>query len=286
LVWLDLQFASEDEKALVEKRFGINFREQLELSTVESNSRFYESEGFIYINSNFIVKQDNFYTSHPVVFFLIGNILITQRDADLPSFAESVKKIKRNRLLFKEGRDILEVIFETKVDIDADFMELIGKEITFVSKGLSLSTTNEEELLIKINTYQENAMMLRESFIDKQRVVSSLLKCQDFKNDSRLRIVIKDINSMLEAATFIFARLEYLQNTLLGMINMQQNKTIKIFTIVSVIFMPPTLIASIYGMNFNFMPEIQWRYGYLFAIGLIVMSSLLTLYVFKIKKWL
>lgn len=286
LVWIDLQFASENEKLGVEKRFHINFKEQLELSAVESNSRFFESEGFIYINSNFIARQDSFYVSYPVAFFLIDKILITQRDADLPSFAESVKKLKRNRLMFKEGRDILEVIFETKVDIDSDFMEAISKDVTLVSKGLSLSTTNEEELLLKINTYQENAVMLRESFIDKQRVVSSLLKCSNFKNDSRLRIVIKDINSMLEASTFIFARLEYLQNTLLGMINMQQNKTIKIFTIVSVIFMPPTLIASIYGMNFNFMPELQWKYGYLMAILFIVLSSLVTLFIFKIKKWL
>jgi magnesium transporter len=152
--------------------------------------------------------------------------------------------------------------------------------------GLSLNTTNEEELLIKVNSYQETMMMLRESFIDKQRVVSSLLKSNHFTNDNRLKFLMKDINTMLQSINFIFARLEYLQNTLLGMINMQQNKTIKIFTIVSVIFMPPTLIASIYGMNFKLMPELEWQLGYPFAILIIIGSSLLTLFVFKRNKWL
>lgn len=286
IVWIDLQSASETEKKKVEDFYNVNFTEQKELSISESNSRFFETEKFIYINSNFIYRQDKFYVNAPVALFLHKNTLITERDADLSSFAETVNKIKRNKLNFKNGRDILETIFETKVDLDSDYMEAIAKEISIVSKGLSLNTTNEEELLIKINVYQENTLVLRESFMDKLRVVSSLLKCNEFKNDQRLKIVIKDINSMLEFSAFIFSRLEYLQNTLLGMINMQQNKTIKIFTIVSVIFMPPTLIASIYGMNFHFMPELNWHFGYPLAIVLIICSSLLTWFIFKRNKWI
>lgn len=286
IIWIDLQSASESEKKKVETFYNVNFTEQKEISISESNSRFFETEKFIYINSNFIYKQDEFYVNAPVALFLYKNTLITERDADLSSFAETVNKIKRNKQNFKNGRDILETIFETKVDLDSDYMEAIAKEISTVSKGLSLNTTNEEELLIKINVYQENTLVLRESFMDKLRVVSSLLKCNEFKNDQRLKIVIKDINSMLEFSAFIFSRLEYLQNTLLGMINMQQNKTIKIFTIVSVIFMPPTLIASIYGMNFQFMPELNWHFGYPLAIVLIICFSFLTWFIFKRNKWI
>lgn len=286
IIWIDLQSTSEIEKKKVEAFYNVNFTEQKEISISESNSRFFETEKFIYINSNFIYKQDEFYVNAPVALFLYKNTLITERDADLSSFAETVNKIKRNKQNFKNGRDILETIFETKVDLDSDYMEAIAKEISSVSKGLSLNTTNEEELLIKINVYQENTLVLRESFMDKLRVVSSLLKCNEFKNDQRLKIVIKDINSMLEFSAFIFSRLEYLQNTLLGMINMQQNKTIKIFTIVSVIFMPPTLIASIYGMNFHFMPELNWHFGYPLAIVLIIFSSFLTWFIFKRNKWI
>ncbi|HQV99416.1 MAG TPA: CorA family divalent cation transporter [Bacteroidia bacterium] len=286
LFWVDLQFASDEERGKVETVFKFNFSELQSENEIESNSRFYESENLILITSYFIAKEDGRYETTPVFFYLSGQVLITQRNADLPSFAETVKKIKRNRNSFKNGSEVLEVILETKVDIDSDFLEIISKEISLVSNGLSISTTNEEELLIKINSYQEIAMLIRESFIDKQKVVSSLLKSKCFINDARLTFLMKDINSVLTSISFIFARLDYLQNTLLGMINMQQNKTIKIFTIVSVIFMPPTLIASIYGMNFKIMPELEWTNGYPFAIVLIIASSLATLLLFRTKKWL
>jgi magnesium transporter len=131
-------------------------------------------------------------------------------------------------------------------------------------------------------------MIFRESIIDKQRVTSALLKSDYFINDyrERIRIMIKDIGSLLDHTAFNFERLEYLQNTFLGLVNIEQNKIIKIFTVVTVIFMPPTLIASMYGMNFHFMPELQWKYGYPAAIAFMVLSSLWTLLFFKRKKWL
>lgn len=98
--------------------------------------------------------------------------------------------------------------------------------------------------------------------------------------------MIKDINSLIDYTTFNFERLDYLQNTFLGLLNIEQNKVIKIFTIMSVIFLPPTLIASIYGMNFRFMPELQWEFGYPFAVFLMVFSALLPLFIFKKKGWL
>ncbi|GIV38349.1 MAG: hypothetical protein KatS3mg033_0149 [Thermonema sp.] len=102
----------------------------------------------------------------------------------------------------------------------------------------------------------------------------------------RLRIVIKDINSLLQHADFSFQRLEYLQNTFLGLVNIEQNHVIKIFTVVTVVFLPPTLIASIYGMNFDYMPELKWTYGYPFSLALMIFSSVLFLWYFKRKKWL
>jgi magnesium transporter len=98
--------------------------------------------------------------------------------------------------------------------------------------------------------------------------------------------MIKDIGSLIEHNKFAFERLEYLQDTFIGLVNIEQNRIIKIFTVATVAFMPPTLIASIYGMNFSFIPELNWNYGYLFAIGLMVLSSVLTLSYFKKKNWL
>lgn len=286
LLWVDLQFPTEEEQFHIENVFDINFSVQQEESDLESNSRFYETERFIYINSNFANKHGNYYESLPVIFYLLDGILITKRNADQPSFAETVKKMKRNQKAFKNGNEVLEGILETKVDLDSDFMESISKEIALVGKNLSKDNLDEENVLLKINEYQESTMFVREGFVDKLRVVSSLMKSRLFSNTTRLKILIKDINYMLEFSSFIFKRLEYLQNTLMGLINIEQNKTIKIFTIVSVMFMPPTLIASIYGMNFKTMPELSWHYGYPIAIGIIATSSLLTLFIFKRKKWL
>ncbi|WP_308445300.1 CorA family divalent cation transporter [Thermonema sp.] len=143
-------------------------------------------------------------------------------------------------------------------------------------------------MLLKLTELQENTILIRESIIDKQRVVSSLLKSLMIPDEEkeRLRIVIKDINSLLQHADFSFQRLEYLQNTFLGLVNIEQNHVIKIFTVVTVVFLPPTLIASIYGMNFDYMPELKWTYGYPFSLALMIFSSVLFLWYFKRKKWL
>jgi magnesium transporter len=167
-------------------------------------------------------------------------------------------------------------------------VEYQAKEIAILSKTLKITDDLDEKLILEINKLQENMMIIRENFIDKQRVISGILKSERFPNDTypKLTLIIKDIGSLINHTDFGFERLEYLQNTFLGLINIEQNKIIKIFTVVSVVFMPPTLIASIYGMNFKILPELKWPGGYPFALGLMVLSSLLTLFFFKKRKWL
>ena len=287
IFWVDLQFPTDGEKRKVASVFNIDFDLLSSENKLESNARCYESEDLVFISANFVILRENHFEGTPVFLYLQNNVLITERNADLTSFAETTKKIKRNRKGFQNGSDVLEAILETKYDVDADFIEQIAKDIASVGRNLSFKKSADMEgMLLKISDYQEATTFSRESFIDKQRVASALLKSNVFENKERLKILIKDINSMLEYTSFIFIRLEYLQNTILGLINIEQNKTIKIFTIVAVVFMPPTLIASIYGMNFKSMPELSWNFGYPLAILLIVGSSLLTLFLFKRKKWL
>jgi magnesium transporter len=166
-------------------------------------------------------------------------------------------------------------------------VEDMTQEITTLSNSISIQEA-DEELLMEIKNLQEKTMMLRENIIDKQRVVTSLLKSDLMPKElhSRITILIKDINSLLEHIRFSFDRLDYLQDTFLGFVNIEQNKIIKMFTVISVIFMPPTLIASIYGMNFGEMPELKWEYGYLFSIGLMIFAVGIILFYFKKKKWL
>ncbi|MBP5210569.1 MAG: magnesium and cobalt transport protein CorA, partial [Bacteroidales bacterium] len=142
-------------------------------------------------------------------------------------------------------------ILENRVDLDADMIELMSKEIEQYSKRISLGENVGNEFLIDINQLQENTMLVRENIVDKQRMISSILKSDKTPDEinSRLNILLKDISSLINHTNFSFERLDYLQNTVLGLINVEQNKIMKIFTLVSVLLMPPTLIASIYGMN-------------------------------------
>ncbi|MCY7409605.1 MAG: hypothetical protein LH473_04975, partial [Chitinophagales bacterium] len=177
---------------------------------------------------------------------------------------------------------------ETSIDLDADILEMIAKEFSRVGKGLGVEKKSDPDTLIRITQYQELTMMLRQNLLDKQRMVNAMLRSEHFPADchDRLRMMIKDVNSLIDHTSFSFDRLEYLQDTFLGLINIEQNKVIKIFTVASVIFLPPTLIASWYGMNFDILPELHWKYGYLFAIAAMISSSLVTLWFFRRKGWL
>jgi magnesium transporter len=289
IIWVDLQSPTQEEKQRVEAEFGVEFFTPQEAAEIESSSRYYEdSEGFE-ANTAFVVQEDKIYKTKQVSFILKHNILFTLRDADLKSFAETVRKLKTIR---KESSSkaiqIWLLLIETQVDLDADFIEYLTRITNVVSKKLVKERSVEEETLLRITQLQEYTILNRESIVDKQRLVSSLMRSTLVEKPEmgRLRVILKDINSLLQHTQFSFERLEYLQNTFLGLVNIDQNQVIKIFTVVTVIFLPPTLIASIYGMNFQYMPELAWRAGYPFAIGLMILSSLLFLWFFKRKNWL
>ncbi|GAB3274516.1 magnesium/cobalt transporter CorA [Larkinella harenae] len=289
-LWVDLQNPSREETKSVEEKFDVNFQTQQEQSEIESSSRYIEEDDFLIANSNFLVPdKEHMYITVPVSFMLKDDTLFTYRNADLRSFADTVKKIKSRRSVFNDGAQILITIFESRIDQDADLIELVSQEIKAINRQLDLDAALDRETLLEINDYQELTMSIRENVVDKQRVISSMIRSDGwFTNDEqqRLRTLIKDINSLIDHTNFIFERLEFLQNTFLGLIDLDQNRIIKIFTVVSLVFLPPTLLASIWGMNFTNMPELSWEVGYPLALVSIVLSSLATLWIFRRKKWL
>lgn len=289
LVWVDLQNSTVEEKVTIETYFDIKYSSEEESSEIESSSRFNEVDDELIINSNFLSLREQDFDYCPVSIVLEKGILFTYRDDDLKTFGESVKKIKSNPGSFTNGYQILLTLLETGIEQDADIIESLAKEIADLNKQLTLNRKrSDEEILLKIASFQNYNILMRENIVDKQRLVSSLMKSSLFPEDymNVLRIMMKDIGSLIEHNKFAFERLEYLQDTFMGLINIEQNRIIKIFTVATVAFLPPTLIASMYGMNFKIMPELQWDYGYLFAIVLMVLSSILTLLYFKKKNWL
>lgn len=289
IIWVDLQNPTLQEKITIETYFDIKYSSEEESQEIEMSSRFSEVEDELIINTNFLSLRERGFDYCPVSVILEKNMLFTYRDDDLKSFGETVKKIKASALSYSNGYQILLSLLETAIDNDADIIEKLAKNIAALSQQMVLRKKgSDEEILIQISSFQNETMLLRENIIDKQRLISSLMKSNSFPDEYKavLRIMIRDISSILEHNKFAFERLEYLQDTFMGFVNIEQNRIIKIFTVATVAFMPPTLIASVYGMNFRSMPELDWEAGYGFAIALMVLSSALTLLYFKKKNWL
>lgn len=286
IFWVDLINPTEEEIRQVEKDFRVELFTKQESEEIESSSKYVETEDEIGINLNFLIPENNTFSSEPVSFILKDKILITQRSRDFRSFSETYRKLRAIKPV--DGEDIFLTILETRIDYDADLIEHITDRISEISKQMVGDKDPNRELLLKITALQETTIAIRENIVEKQRIISSMLKSKMFPKEDHenMRIMIKDVGSLLDHTSFNFERLEFLQNTFLGLVDMEQNRVIKIFTVVTVIFMPPTLIASAYGMNFKFMPELDEIWGYPFAILLMFLSSVGTLLFFRRKKWL
>ena len=286
IFWIDLINPTDEEKHQVERDFRVELFTQQESEEIESSSKYVETEDEIGINLNFLVPQEGTFINEPVSFILKDNILITQRAQEFRSFSETYRKMRALKPV--DGGDIFLSILETRIDFDADLIETMTDKITAVSRQMIVDKDPNRDLLLTITAMQESTIAIRENIVEKQRILSSLLKSKMFPKEDyeKMRIMIKDVGSLLDYTSFNFERLEFLQNTFLGLVDMEQNRVIKIFTVVTVIFMPPTLIASLYGMNFKFMPELDEVWGYPFALLLMLLSSVFTLMFFRRKKWL
>lgn len=285
IIWIDLLDVSDKTEDTLEGFLKIDIQEDEEMEEIEMSSRYIQTDDSIVANSNFL--HSNF-DVEAVNFILKNNILVTSHDNELGSFNETVKRMFVNTRNFPTGFHVLVALMETRVEKDADMIEDTTDMITELSTTINASDHVDEDILIQIKNLQEKVTILRQNIMDKQRVISNFLKCDFFPEElqPRLTMVIKDINSLFEYTRFGFDRLDYLQDTFLGLVNIEQNKIIKIFTVVNVIFLPPTLIASMYGMNFTNMPELDWRWGYPFSIGLMIVFTLIVLLIFRLKKWL
>jgi magnesium transporter len=288
IMWVDMQAPTNEEEEWIESKTKISIQTPQEITEIESSSRYFERNNEITANSNFLRLENGQYEKHAVSFIIKESILYTYRQADLSTFADVVRKMKANSEMFTSGFDVLMSLQETRIDLEADLIERVSNEITVFSRTLSTDRNPNSEFLLDITDLQESTMMLRESMIDKQRVLSNLLKSSLFPEDRkfRLRIIIKDIQSLIEYSVFNFERLEFLQNTLTGLINLEQNKVLKRFTVFSIAFLPPTLISGMFGMNFNNIPGSNQPFGFFVCIFAMIISSSAVLLGFKKKGWI
>ena len=288
ILWIDLLSPTIKEQKAVENFMEINLQTRQQVEEIESSSKYSETENAIICNSNFFMPTGDSFSIEPVSFIIAEGVLVSVRFNEFRTFTESAKRLQMNYRAFPTGYHLLISILEVRIDFDADLVEALAKNIAALSKEISLSDSVDKQMLTRIIHLQENTMLIRENIFDRQRILSGILRSERFPNDvyPRLTLMIKDVNSLISHADFSSERLDYLQDTALGLINIEQSNVTKIFTVAALFFMPPTMIASIYGMNFAYIQELHWKYGYPFALGLMVVVSALTYLFFRWKKWL
>jgi magnesium transporter len=209
------------------------------------------------------------------------------RECPLKSFTDLQRRLMAFPKIYDSGHVAFLSILENRIDLDADMVELLSKEINQYNRKVSVGEDISEEFLIDINIIQENTMLIRENIIDKQRVISSILKSANYPKEyqARLNVLLKDISSLINHTDFGFERLEYLQNTVLGIINLDQNKIMKVFTLVSLMLMPPTLIASFFGMNVSFGGFFQnSAWAWVVIVAMMLLSFFVIFRVFKSRN--
>lgn len=287
VVWIDLFSPSGEEKRATETFLGTTIQSRAQAEEIESSSRFSETGQAIFANTSFLIPGPEEYSMETVSFILAGQILTTLRECPLRSFTDLQRRLLAFPEMYKSGYTVFVSILEQRIDLDADMVELISKEIAQYNKKLSLGEDINEEFLIDINQLQDNTMLVRENIVDKQRMVSSILKSTKYPKElqPKFNVLLKDIASLINHTNFSFERLEYLQNTVIGIINLDQNKIMKVFTLVSLMLMPPTLIASFFGMNVSFggfVAESGW--AWITIVGLMLLSFFVIFWIFKQRK--
>ncbi len=288
ILWIDLMAATIKEQKTVENFMEINLMTRQQIEEIESSSKYSETENAIFSNASFFISTPDGFIVEPVSFIVCEGVLITTHSRELRTFNEAAKRLQMNNRAYPTGYHILISILEVRIDADADLVENVAKQIAALSKDISLDGIVDKEDLKRINQLQENTMMIRENIFDRQRVLSGIQRSERFPNDiyPHLQLMVRDVNSLISHADFSFERLDYLQDTALGLINIDQSNVTRIFTVASLFFLPPTFIASMYGMNFKYMPELNWKFGYPFAILLMLLLLGVTYWYFKHKKWL
>ncbi len=286
VLWIDLFAPTIKEQKVVETFLEINLQTKQEVEEIESTSKYFETENSIVANANFFIPTGDTFIVEPVSFIVAEGVLVSVRNAEFRTFSEVAKRLQMNYRAYPTGYHLLISILEVRIDYDADLLEAQAKQVADLSREITSAEKIDRDILNRISLLQEKTMLLRENIFDRQRVLSGILRSERFPNDiyPKLSLMIKDANSLLNHADFSSERLDYMQENAMGLINMEQNNITKVFTIVSVFFMPATLIASIYGMNFQHMPELAGRYSYFVVLGVIALVLLATYILLRWKK--
>ena len=299
-VWVDLEDPSEEEKRWVESRFGLSIPKDAVDDDLEESARFYEEDsGELHIRSDFLVDAgegprnagSEQARNVRVAFILHRSVLFSIHTVDLPVFRLLRLRARRIPALIDDAKDVLLKLYDADAEYSADALEGIYDNLEKVSAGVLKQDVNDEAAgaaLTAIAREEDLNGRIRRNVMDTRRALSFMMRSRMLNAEQfeEARQILRDIDSLDSHTAFLFDKINFLMDATVGFININQNKIIKIFSVASVALLPPTLIASIYGMNFKYMPELDWTVGYPFAIGLMIASVAAPFLYFRRKGWL
>ncbi|MEY3513690.1 MAG: Magnesium transport protein CorA, partial [Pseudomonadota bacterium] len=276
-IWVDLESPTPEEKRWVKQYYGLQIPEDAMDEDIEESARFYEEDnGELHIRSDFLIADEDEPRTVRVAFILNQNneslksrgVLFSIHDEDVPVFRLLRMRARRAPGLIEDDKDVLLKLFDADAEYSADTLEGIYDQLEKAGKlVLSEDVTDvlAGEVLAAIARQEDLNGRIRRNVMDTRRAVSFMMRSRMLNADQEARQILRDIESLDNHTAFLFDKINFLMDATVGFININQNKIIKIFSVASVALLPPTLIASIYGMNFQYMPELSQTWGYPFA---------------------
>ena len=300
VVWADLFEPTKEEEATIENWIGVGIPTREEMQEIEISSRLYVENGAFFMTATLPAHADGDRpVMSPVTFVLSQNRLITVRYHEPRAFHTFPMRAEKADIGCTNGETILIALLEAIVDRLADVLERAGSEVIEIShdifhpaeKKASKRDRGFQIILRRIGRKEDLVSNIQDSLLSLQRLSGFFGQVMvPRKNDKDLRARVKtlsrDVSSLSDHASFLSQKITFLLDATLGMINIEQNAIIKIVSVAAVVFLPPTLVASVYGMNFDVMPELKWLLGYPFALFLMVISAVLPFWYFKRRGWL
>ncbi len=295
-LWIDLVEPTRAEEQLVEQTLGIEMPTREDMDDIELSELLYHENGARYITVKLIVAVDNEADMAGVTFVLKGNTLVTVRYDEPRSFPMYAFRASKPGGAGTTAESVFQGLIETIIDRSAELLQTTAEEINALSRsvferGGKTATIEHQQTLRALGRAGTLIAMSRESLVSLERAL--LFLSASFRSGGgggdlkkEMRTILRDIQSLEEHANFQSGKIQFLLDATLGLVNLEQNNIIKLFSVMSVVFMPPTLIASIYGMNFQDMPELDWQFGYPVAILVMISAAVTPYFFFRWKGWL
>jgi magnesium transporter len=291
-IWIDVIDPEEEELIWIKEAFGVLLPELDDLGDLEASARYFEADdGHMHIRTDFLLDEEEISRNVRVAFVMTKQVLFSIHDEDLPVF-----RLVRLRARLRPGsvsnaKDVLLDLYSTDAEYSADALEEVYENLEQAGKRVlsdEISDKDAAEVLETIAKEEDTNGRIRRNVMDTRRALSFLMRSKLLSDEQQeeARQILRDIDSLENHTAFLFDKINFLMDATVGFINLNQSKIIKIFSVVSVALMPPTLLASIWGMNFQHMPELTETWGYPVAILSMVVSAILPLSFFRHKGWL